>query len=232
MTQPSTTAMMSARSICLGAAALMTLGFAALAAETRPGTPRQGLDPGAAGASRIAEPVDAIADLQATTLGRVLGHVQAALGGPPTALPGAVVALKDATGQDAGESARSDVEGHFEIPSHPAGTYRLCAAAPGFTPKCVPKPLVIAADTQYLAENLTLSPAGPAVRGRVLLADGSPCHQFTAVFGTLVAAEVSLTGQQGSAKAAGNNRGEFVLAGLDGPGAYTLSARCHGATAT
>jgi hypothetical protein len=209
----------------------MTLAFAALAAsDARADTPARGPDPGAADASP-AEPAAASAGLQTKALGRVLGQVQAGLGGQLIALPGAVVALKDTAGRDAGESGRSDAEGHFEIPSHPPGTYRLCASAPGFTPKCAVKPLVIAADTQYLAENLALRPAGSALRGRVLLADGSPCHQFTAVFGTLVAAEVSLTGRQGSVKAAGNDRGKFVLAGLAGPGTYTLSARCQGAEA-
>jgi hypothetical protein len=140
-------AMVFTRSVCRGAA-LMAVGCAALAAsEARSEASRQGVAPGAVDASRTAESVAAVTDLLAKDRGRVLGQVQAASGGPPTALPGAVVALKDATGQDAGETARSDVEGHFEIPSHPPGTYRLCAAAPGFTPKCAPRPLVIAADT-------------------------------------------------------------------------------------
>jgi hypothetical protein len=61
--------------------------------------------------------------LRLKTLGRVLGQVEAAHGNPPVALPGATVVLKDARGQSVGAKAQSDVEGHYEIPSHPPGTY-------------------------------------------------------------------------------------------------------------
>ena len=66
---------------CSVRAALMTFTFAALAAsDARADTPAPGLDSGAADASR-AEPVAASAGLQMQALGRVLGQVQAALGG-------------------------------------------------------------------------------------------------------------------------------------------------------
>src|SRR5262249_20140890 len=161
--------------------------------------------------------------LRLKTLGRVLGQVEAAHGSPPVALSGATVVLKDARGQRVGATAQSDVEGHYEIPSHPPGTYQLCAQAPGFAETCAPEPMVIAADTQYLHFNLTLRPTGGALRGRVLLANGSPCYQRTTAFGTLVAAEVSLTHTRGSVTTTGNHHGEFVLAGLARPDTYVLT---------
>src|SRR5262245_4261627 len=114
---------------------------------------------GRATLSEVAAP-DAVAafveGLRLKTLGRVLGQVDAAPGSPPVALPGATVGLEDARGQSVGATAQSDVEGHYEIPSHPPGTYQLCAQAPGLAETCAPEPMVIAADTQYLHFNLTL----------------------------------------------------------------------------
>lgn len=162
---------------------------------------------------------------------RVLGQIYADHGGTRIALPGASVFLQDTIGPVAGKTARSDADGRFEVPSHPAGTYRLCGKAAGFEPNCASEPIVMRADTQYLVGELILRPAGGALRGRVLLADGSPCYQSATAFDTSVSAEVTLTDAKGI-KASGNNLGEFVLAGIPAPGTYTLSAQCQGADAT
>ncbi len=164
--------------------------------------------------------------------GRVLGQVDAAYGDAPMSLSGAIVSLKDPQNHGTGETARSDAEGHYEIPPHPPGTYRLCADAPGFVSTCAPEPAVIKAGTQYLNFNLALHPDGGALRGRVLLADGSPCYHLTAAFRTLTLATVTLTGPRAGSTAKGNNRGEFLLTGLSGPGAYSLTATCDGGQLT
>jgi hypothetical protein len=162
---------------------------------------------------------------------RVLGQIHADHGGTRIALPGATVFLQDAMILVSGKTGQSDAEGRFAIPSHPAGAYRLCGKARGFEPNCASEPIVMRADTQYLVGDLSLRPADGALRGRVLLADGSPCFQATAAFDTLVSAEVTLAGSK-DIKASGNNLGEFVLTGIPGPGTYTLSAQCQGARAT
>jgi hypothetical protein len=104
--------------------------------------------------------------------------------------------------------------------------------APGFASTCAPKPVIIRAETQYLNFNLSLRPDGAALRGHVLLADGSPCYHAATTFGTLVFAAVTLTGPHTSITTTGNNRGEFLLAGLPGPGAYSLTAQCQGSQTT
>lgn len=180
----------------------------------------------------VNEDASALQGIQPTLPGRVLGIVQAMHGDQPIALPGVTVSLERPRGHVIGETARSNAEGRYEIPSHLPGTYRLCAQAPGFIPTCAPKPVVIAADTQYLPVDLTLSSAGGALHGRVLLADGSPCYYRSPAFKSKAVARVSLTGPQGRLTATGNARGEFILGSLASPGAYTLNARCQGGQVT
>ena len=164
--------------------------------------------------------------------GRVLGTVRTARAGEQVALNGAVVSLEDGPNSIVAPTAVSDASGHFEIGSHPPGRYRLCAVSQGFTRTCIPEPVIIEEDTQYLAYDLTLRATSGALSGRLLLADGSPCFQYTAAFDTLVFADVTLRGPQGSIHAFGNDRGEFVLAGIPGPGDYAITAKCGGGEIT
>src|SRR5258708_1988022 len=116
--------------------ALITLGVAALAlsiahvdlyGQEQPPMPNQP-EPSImlSAHTDAASPASAEA-LQLKLLGRILGHVEATYGGHTIALPGATLSLEDQRGQVIGETTQSNVEGYYEIPSHPPGAYVLCA---------------------------------------------------------------------------------------------------------
>ena len=143
-----------------------------------------------------------LADEQSTLPGRVVGMMNAQIGAATIALHDAVVMLTDAAGHTIGDIARTAADGRFEIPSHAAGTYRLCAQAKGFTDQCLTEAVVIKADTQALAYAITLRPSAGAVHGRVTLADGSPCFHLNPAFGT---GAMRRSWVKGAARAAGRS---------------------------
>jgi hypothetical protein len=97
---------------------------------------------------------------------------------------------------------------------------------------CMAEAGIIEDDTQYLTYDLTVHATSGPLTGRLMLADGSPPFQCTAAFDTPVVADVTLSGRRRSIHAFGNTRGEFVLAGIPGPGGYSITGKCDGGDVT
>jgi hypothetical protein len=158
--------------------------------------------------------------------GRVLGTVSASHGDRPVLLPGATVFLRDhlTMARDPGD-ATTDVRGDFSLAHQGSGVYDVCAEAVGFVTVCDGESVDFTSPTpgETFSRNLVLRPAGGAVHGRVLLADGTPCFHEQSSFGVQVAATVTL----GSMTVTGNYLGEYLLAGVPDVGAYPFDVSCE-----
>ncbi len=166
-------------------------------------------------------------------MGRVMGRVFVRTGpgvDDRAPLTGAEVRLEQDEPRRVGEWVVTDGEGRYEIPPHPLGTYRVCARAGRLGSACHPEPVEITEDSPYHARHVELRAWDGALRGRVLLADGSPCARRSEAFGTTLTAAVTLQAPDGEVLAEGETDGDaaFVLTGLTGVGGYRVVADCGG----
>jgi hypothetical protein len=147
-------------------------------------------------------------------------------------LPGATLYLRNLDTGNVGPTAVSDPHGWFMLARHAPGRYSLCVEAAGYTPNCDPNPIEIGGETVNRPEDARIAPIHGIVRGRVLLADGTPCYRENVLFSTLQTTTVALL-SGGGARVAGpvvaNSQGEYVLPEVPGPGSYVLEAVCAGA---
>jgi hypothetical protein len=160
---------------------------------------------------------------------RVVGTVSAVQGTASILLPGATVYLKDHTTHARSPlGAVTDASGSFGLPPQAPGTYDVCAEAAGFVPACDPTPVELGPGSpDYKHRALQLPPAGGAIHGHVLLADGSACYRENPGYDAHLAATVRL----GSRVVTANSSGEYVLTGLPGVGVYVVDAACAAAHA-
>jgi hypothetical protein len=155
---------------------------------------------------------------------RVRGRVTALPDLDPIALPEARVFLRTlAVGVERPPDTASDIAGFYETSTQPvADRYQVCAAAPGFTTFCHPDPVDFDTRKRFLEiRDLTLQPVGDAIRGTVLLSDGSPCAEIP---------RVRLLDDRGvlHGDVATNGAGAYVAATLPPLGAVRFEVRCAG----
>lgn len=189
-------------------------------------------------ASRATTPPRAGATGGGEVRGYVAAHFSALAdkGVPSTIrLSGATVFLKNVTTGAPGPHATTNAHGRFRLPRHAPGRYEVCAEAPGFVASCAALPIKVENAPVILTRDVVIAPSRGVLRGRVLLADGTPCYHDRPFFAPPTFATVRLTDGAGAAVGApvtANGRGEYVVAGLPAPGAFRLIVRCAGAETT
>jgi Carboxypeptidase regulatory-like domain len=163
--------------------------------------------------------------------GMVVADVPSAGGGDNIPLPNARVTVADAATTASRGETFTTLAGRFSTPLQPAGTYRVCATAPGFAQSCS-QPVQITTDSVSLKQLLALKPQNGVLYGRVSLQDGTPAVRLDAGLGmTAGAAQVSLADAEGHAVAgpvsvdAGS---QYVLAPVVAGSNLVLSARYEG----
>jgi hypothetical protein len=108
------------------------------------------------------------------------------------AMPHADVKVRNASGLVVGETSTS-LAGIFASPLLPAGAYRVCASAVGFTEVCASESTTLTNASAALHQPLVLTAQGGTLHGRVTLKDGSPAVRLAVAAGsTAAAAQVSL----------------------------------------
>jgi carboxypeptidase family protein len=152
-------------------------------------------------------------------------------------LPGAAVTATNVTTRASTNPVPTNAHGYFQIPQLPPGIYQVCAAAPGFTPACLPGNVTIGDSTEVLPAPLVLPANQNALAGQVHLNDKqrTPCFADRPAFHTYVTAKVVLEDAAHNVVAGpvdGNGVGQFVLPAVKvPPGAYEIVATCQAAEA-
>jgi hypothetical protein len=154
---------------------------------------------------------------------RVRGRVTAVHASDPVALPDARVFLRSvAGGIERPPGDASDVAGFYETPTQPvADLYEVCAAAPGFTTACHRDAVDFRVRKRFAEiRDLELETAGDALRGTILLRDGSRCAEAprALVFDLAGNALVDVSA---------NARGEYIAAPLPAAG-FPMRVTCAG----
>jgi len=154
--------------------------------------------------------------------GRVRGEVKALHGGVEVPLPNARVLIRQVPpgGVIGKHSTHSDDVGVYEMEPKPRwGDFDVCAQAPGFTMGCDPELLPLAFSPGIdIVRDLTLVPAGDAIRGLVTLEGGTACSEAATVDLIAGGAVFSSTTT--------NRNGEYVLAVLPGQDRVDFRIRC------
>jgi len=147
--------------------------------------------------------------------------------------PGVSAYLKDpTTGVRVGPKVTTDAHGRYELPPQPPGAYQLCLEGFGLTTSCAT--IALTMETFNPPGERVLAPTGGVLWGNVRLADGKPCYHENAGMGAaLTTTRVSLLdaiGRNVTRPVIANDRGQYLLSGITGIGAFTVRAECAGST--
>ncbi|WP_158807634.1 carboxypeptidase-like regulatory domain-containing protein [Beijerinckia sp. L45] len=167
-------------------------------------------------------------------VGGIHGSVVAALtskfGTDDIGIPGAAVTLQqnDKAGGAGTPAGATNASGFFASPLQPAGSYRVCAKAPGFAEGCTAKPVTVAQGSVYVDPPLALQPLGSVLYGVVTLQSGDIAARSAGAVGTTASAATVVLKDASGHVVAGpvpvDSSGRYVLGGVS-PGAnLTLTA--------
>jgi hypothetical protein len=163
--------------------------------------------------------------------GRVIGRVMARHGDATLFLPRMKVFLAKAGKKRKIEHpvAVADDAGRFSISARHTGEFVVCASGNGLKRSCTSEPVRFGpGEPEVTPKDVMITIGAGAVHGKVLLADGSPCFQPPMAVDAGVFARVSRDGDDAAGVTADSD-GEYLLAGIRGPGTHTLRAVCGGA---
>lgn len=172
--------------------------------------------------------------------GAIHGHVVALVRvadksgfpGSTMELPGASVKARNTVTNKTSAAVSTNAHGYFQLPRLDAGTYQVCADAPGFTPSCLSSNVTVTNFTVVLGDPVRILPKVGYVFGQVLLADAkrTPCFEDRPAFHTFVEASVRLVDAGNNTIAGpvvGNGIGEYILPNIQKPGSYRVEAECQ-----
>jgi hypothetical protein len=148
-------------------------------------------------------------------------------------LPNAQVRAREIATGVTSSPVTTNAHGYYQLSHLPAGTYQVCAAAPGLPRECLPNNVTLTNFTVFVPDDIRLQPKEPVIVGRVRLADPAhtPCFTDRPAFHTFISAEVTLddaSGNRVAGPARGNGIGEYVLpVGQLAAGQYELVASCQ-----
>ena len=164
--------------------------------------------------------------------GGVSGAFFATPGSRDVWLPGVHVRLRRMPDGPFVAATETNLDGYFELPRVPDGTYRLFAGRSGFKPFKSPPDIVISGSSLRLPDR-KLVPNEPVVWGNVSTLDDSPLHYVIPSFGVESHTEVSLSGvfkvKKGDLDGLVSRGGDYVIAGAPA-GPAQLTARLGSAS--